>query len=109
MSFFYEPYYQLMRQTLLAWQLTREKLDGWPKIDDWLHVHVIPVGNTRLRNHVPRAVSDLKGHETLESAWRSFLKRPERYRLLTPTDLIPTEVPAAWRDWRRWLTERYDT
>ena len=101
-TFFYEPYYQLMRQTLLAWQMTRDAIEGWPTIDDWRHVQVIPAGNLKLRRHVPHAVSDYAGHKTLESAWRSVLKSPNRYRVVTPTDLMPTDVPAAWHDWRRW-------
>jgi Restriction Endonuclease associating with ARP len=106
---FYEPYYQLMRQTLLAWQLTRFPPDDWPEVGDWLHVHVIPAGHLRLRNHVPRDADWYQGHMTLESAWRSFLKKPERYRLLTPTSLVPADVPDDWSEWRVWLNGRYAT
>lgn len=43
---FYEPYYQLMRQTLLAWQLVEHQEFG---ATDWLHLQVVPLGNARLR------------------------------------------------------------
>jgi hypothetical protein len=106
-TFFYEPYYQLMHQTLLVWQMTREPPDGWPKIHDWLHIQIIPAGNVTLLGHVPRAVSDFAQHETMESAWRSVLKRPKRYRVMTPAQLIPSTVPREWHDWRKWLKGRY--
>jgi len=52
----FDPYTQLMRQTLLAWQIAQHRhLD----IDHWLHVHVIPAGNTAMRR--PRTARDLAG------------------------------------------------
>jgi hypothetical protein len=43
---FYEPYYQLMRQTLLAWQMVEHGEFG---ATDWVHIHVIPELNVALR------------------------------------------------------------
>ena len=37
---YYEPFYQLMRQTLLGWQMTIRKEYG---CNDWVHLHVIPL------------------------------------------------------------------
>ena len=104
---FFEPYYQLMRQTLLAWQLTQRESGAW-LADDWLHVQVIPESNQRLRSHVPVGVS-VAGHLSLESAWREFLREPVRYRLLSPSQLVPSSVSPALSSWRHWLTERYAT
>lgn len=100
---FYEPYYQLMRQTLLAWQMVKHGEFG---ASDWLHIHVIPELNVRLRGR-GKAAPALVGRSMAE-AWQSVLKRPERYRLMTPSELLAgvgTDGP--WAEWRQWLAERY--
>lgn len=107
---FFQPYVQLMRQTLLAWQMTRQRMRGWPAIDDWKHAHVIPEGNVRLRRHIPphAAYAELR---LLSEAWKSFLKVPDRYEVLTPTELLPPagEIDPELADWRGWLSTRYLT
>lgn len=101
---FYEPYYQLMRQTLLAWQMVEHSEFG---ASDWLHVHVVPDLNIALRNS--KAAPNLNG-DTMYEKWRSVLRRPERYHLLTPTELLEgVELDSRWSDWRRWLSRRYLT
>jgi hypothetical protein len=102
---FYEPFYQLMRQTLLLWQMARHaEFDA----STWLHVHVVPEGNRELRRRVTSPA--LADAEEMSAAWRSVLRQPERYRLTTPTDVV-RDLPlgAAWTEWRQWLRERYDT
>jgi hypothetical protein len=67
-----EPYYQLIRQTLLAWQMVaHEEFDA----TDWLHIHVVPELNVAPRQS--RGVPELVG-ATLADKWRSVLKQPER-------------------------------
>ena len=46
--YFFEPFYQLMRQTLWAEQMVKHKKDEVIKADDYLHVHVVPRGNKEL-------------------------------------------------------------
>ena len=101
---FYDPYEQLMRQTLLAWQMVEHREFG---ADDWLHVHVIPEENLALRGR-SGAAPNLIGPTTGE-AWQSVLKAPERYRLLTATDLLTGIGAGRWSDWREWLRDRYLT
>jgi hypothetical protein len=48
MDLFYNPYYQLMRQTLLGWKMT--KLDEYD-CDEYINLHIIPHGNTKLREN----------------------------------------------------------
>ena len=101
---FIDPYTQLMRQTLLAWQMVEQ---GEAGVDDWLHVHVVPGANAAMRK--PRAKLAAAADD-LAAQWRSVLKEPDRYRLVTPTDLlaqIPSDgAPAGWREW---LSLRYAT
>lgn len=101
---FYEPYYQLMRQTLLAWQMVEHGEFG---AKDWLHIHVIPARNLALRQS--QAAPRLVGASIAEK-WRSVLKEPERYRLVTPSELLDGVADAGrWLDWRQWLADRYMT
>jgi hypothetical protein len=99
---FYEPFYQLMRQTLLAWQMVKH---GEFHADDWIHLHIIPEQNLALRGS--RSATMLIG-ESMAEKWRSVLKDPSRYRVVTPGDLV-SGVGAAGSgvDWRRWMDVRY--
>jgi hypothetical protein len=103
-SLFFEPYYQLMRQTLLAWQMVKHSEFG---ATDWIHVYVVPDGNVALLHN--KSAPNLRG-ETTEEKWRSVLKRPERFHLVSPTHLVHgTGSIDGWTDWRTWLQERYRT
>jgi hypothetical protein len=102
---FYEPYYQLARQTLLA---ARAVADPETPETEWLHVHVIPDRNLELRRRAGEAAPLLLG-ETLEEAWRSALKAPERYRVLAPSEVVPSDASGDWGKWREFLAERYLT
>ena len=102
---FYEPYYQLARQTLIA---ARAVADPETPETEWLHVHVIPEGNAALRRRAKEAAPLLLG-ETLEEAWRSALKAPERYRVLAPSDVVPSDARGDWKKWWEFLAERYLT
>lgn len=77
----YEPFYQLMRQTLWAEQLLHNKASGL-EADDYLHIHVVPDENTELLNKI-YPCSD-KG---MEETWKSCLQDPEKYVLVSPTKL----------------------
>jgi hypothetical protein len=80
---YYEPYYQLMRQTLLAWKIVNAKEDDG--YDDYTHVHVIPDGNKQLVdvNRSPNLPKD-----NLKDAWKSVLVEPEKYNIIDPKELL---------------------
>ena len=102
---FYEPYEQLMRQTLLAAAVAADS--ETPELT-WVHVHVIPGENLELRTRVKQAVPLLEGN-TLDETWQGALRAPERYRVVTPSDVVPASVPTSWAGWRRCLSGRYLT
>lgn len=79
---YFEPYYQLMRQTLLGWQMTNNREYG---CDEYLHIHIIPEGNKKLRetNTSPR----LEG-ATMTEAWKNILKDSPRYLVISPEDFL---------------------
>lgn len=79
---YYEPFCQLMRQTLLGWKMVENHEYD---CDEYIHLHVIPLGNKDL---VERVTSpDLKG-ETMSEAWKNVLRESARYQLLSPEKLL---------------------
>jgi hypothetical protein len=101
-ALFYEPYYQLMRQTLLSWQMTQALEYG---TSDWQHIHVIPDENKELKNTNPSP--ELPGN-TMETSWKSILKNPERYIVLSPENLIkPIEQHPKAKALNEYLMIRY--
>lgn len=102
---FYEPYDQLMRQTLLAWQMAKCHEFG---ATDWIHILVVPEGNQLLRQSAQSA-PDLQGSDMTEK-WSSVLRDPHRFRVVTPTELLAdVDSGGKWKPWRQWLEEVYLT
>jgi hypothetical protein len=102
---FFDPFYQLMRQTLLAWQMVEHGEFG---ATEWRHLHVVPNANVALLRTVTSP--QLAEFGNMPSAWRSVLVLPERYALVTP-DTVTPEVACdiKFGAWREWLRARYGT
>jgi hypothetical protein len=102
---FFDPFYQLMRQTLLAWQMVEHHEFG---ATEWLHLHVAPAANLALLGRVTSP--QLAEFGNMESAWRSVLVLPERYVLVAPDAVIPVvAADGEFGEWREWLGARYRT
>ena len=100
---FYDPYYQLTRQTLLAWQMIKHQEFG---ATDWIHLHVAPGANVELLQRVTSP--QLAEFKTMERAWKSVLVDPEKYRLVSPSELLPSRGLDRETDrWLAWVSERY--
>lgn len=80
--YFFEPFYQLMRQTLWAEQMIRFNQDEIIKADDFIHVHVVPENNIQLRGTYKCSDKDM--HTT----WTMQLNEPSKYVLITPEKLM---------------------
>ena len=99
---FFEPYYQLMRQTLLGWTMVENK--EYDAVD-WLHLHIIPNENKELRERVTS--KNLKG-KTLEESWKLQLKIPEKYIVISPEQfLAPIANLLDTKSLIYYLTNRY--
>jgi len=99
---FFEPYYQLMRQTLLGWTMTKNKEYG---ISDWIHLHVIPDENLELKGKITS--KNLKGN-TLEESWELQLTNPEKYIVISPEKLLePIKYLPDTKSITEYLTNRY--
>jgi hypothetical protein len=81
--YYFEPFYQLMRQTLLAEQIVRHRDCETLQADGFLHLHVIPPGNAALKAKTYRC-SGLD----MEATWRRQLVDPSRYRIVDPKELL---------------------
>ena len=79
---YYEPFYQLMRQTLLGWEMVRRKEYC---CEDCVHIHVIPRDNLELKNKITSP--GLKG-KNMEDAWKGILRKPEKYMVKDPQDFL---------------------
>lgn len=81
--FYYEPFYQLMRQTLWAEQMIRFKNQETLKSDDYLHVHIIPPKNTDLLDKIYKCSG-----MGMEQTWRSLLKDRSKYMIISPQKIM---------------------
>lgn len=80
--YFFEPFYQLMRQTLWAEQMIEHKDTEWIKADRFLHIHVIPSDNASLLH---KKYSCTK--QEMEESWKSHLLL-DCYQTITPEKLL---------------------
>lgn len=111
--YFFEPFYQLMRQTLWAEQMIKHKANERVKADDFIHVHVIPKDNHDLLKDDMNTNKRRKGYsnreipekfDSLEKTWKSVLKDSNKYKIITPEDLL-SKID---KDLIDYLFKRYD-
>ena len=103
-NFYYEPFYQLIRQTLLSWQMVKHK-NLELNADDWLHIDVIPENNLNLRYQVQSPDLIQTG---IEDAWKAQLKEPGKYNLMTPQRFLkPILFDSKHKDVINYLNSRY--
>jgi hypothetical protein len=114
--YFFEPFYQLMRQTLWAEQLIKhigsETLWAEQKIKhnnsltskdaDYIHTHIVPSLNVKLleKKHKP-------GEKNMEDTWKSCLKHTEKYKIIDPRNLLKVLDQRKYGDLIEYLNKRY--
>jgi len=81
-AFYFEPFYQMMRQTLLGWQISKHKDHG---CTSYRHVHVVPEQNAEFHENVTTPL--LQG-TSVTQAWTKILKKPELYISTTPNNFM---------------------
>jgi hypothetical protein len=81
-ALYFEPFYQLMRQTLLGSQSVKVKDYG---VSSYKHLHVAPMQNTELRE---RITSDGLTGTDIHDAWRKTLKDKDSFIGTTPESLL---------------------
>ena len=81
--YYFEPFYQLMRQTLWSEQLISHRITETIKADDFIHVHVIPGENGNLL-HKAYPYSGKR----METTWRDCLNDQSKYVIVSPEELL---------------------
>lgn len=99
--FYYEPFYQLMRQTLLGHQLAKHRDHG---CSGYMHVHVCPKDNLDFQNRVTAPA--LTG-ATVAEAWRNALQNPSLFFSTTPEALLTPALKDCHETWSKYLRQRY--
>lgn len=100
--YYYEPFYQLMRQTLWAEQMVIHKAIEPIKADDYIHLHIIPTNNKDLLQK--KYLISGKG---MEETWRECIKDQNKYRIIEPEILIKNIDSNKYEELNNYLKERY--
>jgi hypothetical protein len=95
-SFYYEPFYQMMRQTLLGWLFVQNRE---MYCDNFVNVHVIPSKNIELKKNITSPT--FRGQD-IHEAWKSSLKVPDSYIPIDPVSFL--EDAAHLVDTQSWLS-----
>ena len=77
--YYYEPFYQLMRQTLWAEQMVKNKNSETITADDYVHLHIIPQKNYDLLNKKYSC-----SNRNMRVTWRNCLVDKKKYLILSP-------------------------
>ena len=100
--YYFEPFYQLMRQTLWAEQMIAHKNDEKIKANDFIHIHVIPQDNNELL-HKTYPCSG----QGMEKTWRSCLKDQSKYVVIIPEALLAPVKCGQFHAAMQYLKKRY--
>jgi hypothetical protein len=101
-AYYYEPFYQMMRQTLLAEKFIENREKG---CDECINVHVIPNQNYELKNQI---TSPLFNGTDIHDVWMRRLKNPESDIPLDPTQLFHGALNTGdWKGLIDYLSKRY--
>ena len=82
-TYFFEPFYQLMRQTLWTEQMILHKKEERIQADDYIHIHIIPDENDELLYKKYKV-----SKKPLRETWHSNLRDPEKYIIISPIDFL---------------------
>ncbi len=106
-DFFWEPFYQLMRQQTLAWQMTQAREDGAERVRV---LHISPKGNRAL--HKVTSPGLKKFGDDAFDVFREILVNGDDFLSLTTDEVFSKFLamehhsPAAI-EWARYLKDRY--
>lgn len=105
----YEPFYQLMRQRLLADRMVNDAELG---VTDAKVIAVVPEANTAYRERItsPPLAQRFPNHKTVSDVFRAALKQPVSYAMVCPSVLVAAveqECGGAAANWVAYQRERY--
>ncbi len=90
-----DPYYELIRQTLLIEQIIHNKETSGIEADDYFHIMVVPNDHAELKN-------------AIEEKYIPTLQNKSKFRIIDPQSLLsPLESNAKYKDLITYLQTRY--
>ena len=99
--YFFEPFYQLMRQTLWAERMTINKNLETICADDYMHIHVIPYKNVDLLEKVYSC-----SNMNMPKTWRSCLVDQSKYKIISP-EILLSNIGNKYEELKQYLSKRY--
>ena len=100
--YYFEPFYQLMRQTLWAEQMIKNKDNETVKADDFIHVHIIPRENSDLLEKIYPC-----SNKNMETTWCEHLQNQSKYKIISPKELLANIDTNKYADLKDYLEKRY--
>jgi len=100
--YYFEPFYQLMRQTLWVEQMIKHNHNERLKATNFLHVHVIPSENHDLLEKKYKCSG-----KSMEETWREHLQDQSKYLTITPKKLLTGLNKTKYKDLLEYLLIRY--
>jgi len=100
--YFFEPFYQLMRQTLWAEQMILHRDEERIKADDYIHLHIIPNENDELLNKMYKI-----SKKPLRESWLDYLIDKGKYIIISPMDFMKNIDNKKYKDLLDYLKNRY--
>ena len=100
--YYFEPFYQLMRQTLWAEQMIAHRNSEEISAESFIHVHIIPQENNNLLGKkYPCSGNDM------ETTWREHLQDQSKYKIISPKELLVNIDTNKYADLKNYLEKRY--
>lgn len=101
-NYYFEPFYQLMRQTLWVEQMIANNDTETIKADDYIHIQVIPPKNSQLLEKSYKCSG-----KNLEKTWRSCINNQDKYVIVSPEDLLKHIDSYKYTELINYLGKRY--
>jgi len=109
--YYFEPFYQLMRQTLWAEQMVKNRESETIHAENYSHIHIIPSKNIDMLEKIYTSykwdgqyTSEYKMN--MEKTWRSFLVNQDKYKIISP-EVFLANIGNKYDDLKQYLAKRY--
>jgi len=100
--YFFEPFYQLMRQTLWVEQMIANNKTETIKAENFIHAHIVPNENKELLQY--EYPVSMKG---MKETWESCLTDIDKYKIVEPRNLLANINKTKYQTLINYLTTRY--
>jgi hypothetical protein len=100
--YFFEPFYQLMRQTLWAEQMIVHRNLEKISAEEFIHTHIIPQENGDLLEKTYPC-----SKKNMETTWRENLNDKSKYKIISPKELLANIDSEKYADLKSYLEKRY--